>query len=117
VITGLSGSRVRSAEQPVTGLPATGKGWAKPDLDWLPASCTAVGKALLAFSGAAAEDAVLTRPLPRRPARSVSRGDALRGQFAAIGGHRHGLRPAGASGCRRDRVFARYPASRVPDGQ
>jgi DNA-binding IclR family transcriptional regulator len=52
--------------------------------DRLPASCTAVGKALLAFSGPAGEEAVLTRPLPRRTGRSVSRGDALREQFAAI---------------------------------
>lgn len=52
--------------------------------DRLPATCTGVGKALLAFSGAAAEDAVLTRPLARRTSRSVSSDAALREQFAAI---------------------------------
>jgi DNA-binding IclR family transcriptional regulator len=52
--------------------------------DRLPGTCTAVGKALLAFSGEQAEAAVLTRPLPRRTTRSVASADALRGQFAAI---------------------------------
>lgn len=52
--------------------------------DRLPATCTAVGKALLAFSGEQAEAAVLVEPLPRLTAKSVASGDALRGQLAAI---------------------------------
>jgi DNA-binding IclR family transcriptional regulator len=51
--------------------------------DRLPASCTAVGKALLAFSGRQAQAAILGRPLSRRTARSVTSSDALRGQLAA----------------------------------
>jgi DNA-binding IclR family transcriptional regulator len=51
--------------------------------DRLPATCTAVGKALLAFSGGQAEAAVLARPLPRLTARSVASADALHGQLAA----------------------------------
>jgi DNA-binding IclR family transcriptional regulator len=52
--------------------------------DRLPGTCTAVGKALLAFSGKQAETAVLGRPLPRRTTASAASADALRGQFAAI---------------------------------
>jgi DNA-binding IclR family transcriptional regulator len=52
--------------------------------DRLPGNCTAVGKALLAFSGEQAEAALLAQPLPRRTTRSVASPDTLRGQFAAI---------------------------------
>jgi DNA-binding IclR family transcriptional regulator len=52
--------------------------------DRLPASCTAVGKALLAFSGEQAEASALARALPRLTTRSVRSEVALRGQLAAI---------------------------------
>lgn len=52
--------------------------------DRMPATCTAVGKALLAFSGERAEAAVLAGPLTRRTGRSVGTASALRGQLAAI---------------------------------
>lgn len=52
--------------------------------DRLPATCTGVGKALLAFSGEQAVATVLARPLPHRTARSVVSADALRAQLGAI---------------------------------
>lgn len=52
--------------------------------DRLPASCTAVGKALLAFSGERAEAAVLGRPLSRLTARSMASADTIRDQLATI---------------------------------
>ena len=52
--------------------------------DRIPATCTAVGKALLAFSGEQAEATALARPLARRTAHSVWTASTLREQFAAI---------------------------------
>jgi DNA-binding IclR family transcriptional regulator len=49
----------------------------------MPATCTAVGKAMLAFSGEKSEADVLARPLARRTATSVRTVGALREQFAA----------------------------------
>jgi DNA-binding IclR family transcriptional regulator len=55
--------------------------------DLLPATCTAVGKALLAFSGEQAEASILARPLPRRTTKSVASADTLRRQLAVIRAH------------------------------
>ena len=50
----------------------------------MPATCTAVGKALLAFSGEQREAAVLAGPLVRRTATSVVTAGDLRAQLAAV---------------------------------
>jgi DNA-binding IclR family transcriptional regulator len=61
------------------------KGIATPALigDRLPATCTAVGKALLAFAGEAAAD-VAAVPLRRKTAGSVASAEELRGQLDSI---------------------------------
>ena len=51
--------------------------------DRLPANCTAVGKALLAFSGTAAAD-VTAAPLPRLTTGSLRSARQLHGQLAAV---------------------------------
>ncbi|GAA2646299.1 IclR family transcriptional regulator [Streptomyces vastus] len=50
----------------------------------LPAHCTAVGKAQLAFSGEQIVADVLSGPLPRRTARSASSADEIRRQLFSI---------------------------------
>jgi len=52
--------------------------------DRLPAHCTAVGKALLAFSPDAAAADVLTGPLRRRTAKSLASAEQIRGQLDAV---------------------------------
>jgi DNA-binding IclR family transcriptional regulator len=52
--------------------------------DRLPAHCTAVGKALLAFSGDAAAGEVLAGPLRRRTARSLASAEQVRGQLDGV---------------------------------
>jgi DNA-binding IclR family transcriptional regulator len=52
--------------------------------DRMPATCTGVGKALLAFSGEQATASVLARPLHRRTGKSVTSPGELRRELAAI---------------------------------
>jgi DNA-binding IclR family transcriptional regulator len=52
--------------------------------DRMPATCTGVGKALIAFSGEGAEATALAKPLTRRTAKSLGTAGALREQLAAI---------------------------------
>lgn len=52
--------------------------------DRMPATCTGVGKVLLAFSPEAVRDKALAAPLPRRTARSVGTPTEMRRELAAI---------------------------------
>ena len=52
--------------------------------DRLPASCTAVGKALLAYSGDAGQAAALTGPWRRRTGRSLTSAEQVRRQLESI---------------------------------
>jgi DNA-binding IclR family transcriptional regulator len=52
--------------------------------DRLPATCTGVGKALLAYAADGAAASILDRPLQRRTARSLESADDVRRELAAI---------------------------------
>lgn len=59
--------------------------------DRMPATCTGVGKVLLAFSPAEVRDKALAGPLPQRTARSLGTLEEVRRELAAITGRGYAL--------------------------
>lgn len=92
--------------------------------DRMPATCTGVGKVLLAFSPEAVRETALAGPLPRRTARSLGSLDDVRRELTAIAGRGYAFDQEeaapgvscvavpvlGADGCAVAAISVSYPA-------
>lgn len=88
--------------------------------DRMPAVCTGVGKALLAFSADDVTEAALAGPLPRRTARSAGSLEQIRAQLKTVRGQGYAFdREETADGlaCVAVPVLAATPVPGVPGGR